>query len=380
MSLQPWGRGSSDSFEKSGSSGDKSKEDKRRKDKKPGMLSGLFKRKDRKSKAVDDDGEEPEKVSEESARSSTPPKTSSESLKDEIRTPKPPQPAPQRHPSKLQKTPPPELSSVKETETETETGRDSPQSPPVEEDPKSSLRLVPSDSQPVTAPQPLQVHSSKTGEPSSAAQYAAGREEDVLSEVPLKFATDASQSSPVDRSQADDFESSSDSRKPPEQPRSPDEQTAAVPAPLASQARSEANAEAWPAPGDGQAAEDRKLPAKDTQQQPSRQIHSAASSEHPTIHEPPPSAEERTQRLTPTTHHDPAWSDANLRSYLEDGSEIRDLLVIIHDKSNVPPTGADHPVTGSLYKEESKALGEMSSRLDDMLNSWLSQRSLTYIR
>jgi hypothetical protein len=131
------GRGSFETFDKSG---DKTRDDKKRKDKKPGMLSGLFKRKDRKSKVVDDEMEEPEKVSEESTRSYTPPKSSSESLKDDVRSAKL-QPGPQRHPSKLQKLPPPELSPVKETENGVEIHVPS----PIEEEPKSSLRLVGSD-------------------------------------------------------------------------------------------------------------------------------------------------------------------------------------------------------------------------------------------
>ncbi|MCJ1368083.1 hypothetical protein MMC16_007222 [Acarospora aff. strigata] len=39
----------------------------------------------------------------------------------------------------------------------------------------------------------------------------------------------------------------------------------------------------------------------------------------------------------------PPWSDASLRTYLEDDTEISDLLVVVHNKSGVVPAGPDHP-------------------------------------
>ncbi|CAG8110798.1 unnamed protein product [Penicillium salamii] len=71
----------------------------------------------------------------------------------------------------------------------------------------------------------------------------------------------------------------------------------------------------------------------------------------------------------------PTWSDSSLRSYMDEENDIRDLFIIVHDKSNVPPAGPDHPITGRLFKEESKKLKEMNNQLDEMLVSWMSQRS-----
>lgn len=71
----------------------------------------------------------------------------------------------------------------------------------------------------------------------------------------------------------------------------------------------------------------------------------------------------------------PPWSDASLRTYLEDDSEIRDLLVVVHDKSGVVPAGPDHPITGGLFKEENRRLGELSNRLDGLLGDWLARKS-----
>lgn len=74
------GRSSFDNIDKALGANDKGRDDKKRKDKKPGMLSGLFKRKDKRTKSIEDDSEEPEKVSGEISRTSPIPKTSSESV------------------------------------------------------------------------------------------------------------------------------------------------------------------------------------------------------------------------------------------------------------------------------------------------------------
>jgi hypothetical protein len=71
----------------------------------------------------------------------------------------------------------------------------------------------------------------------------------------------------------------------------------------------------------------------------------------------------------------PTWSDASLLSYLDDENDIRDLLIIVHDKSNVPPAGPDHPITGSLFKEESRRLKEMSGQLDELLGKWIARKT-----
>lgn len=70
----------------------------------------------------------------------------------------------------------------------------------------------------------------------------------------------------------------------------------------------------------------------------------------------------------------PTWSDASLRAYLEDDSDIRDLLVVVHDKSQIRPVGRDHPVVKNLFKEENKKLGEISNRLDGLLGDYLARK------
>ncbi|KAJ4339856.1 protein phosphatase regulator [Ascochyta clinopodiicola] len=70
----------------------------------------------------------------------------------------------------------------------------------------------------------------------------------------------------------------------------------------------------------------------------------------------------------------PAWSDACLRSYLDDGSEIRDLLLMINDTTGVVPVGKDHPLMSGLFVEESKAAQSISSELDRLLNGLVDNR------
>jgi hypothetical protein len=70
----------------------------------------------------------------------------------------------------------------------------------------------------------------------------------------------------------------------------------------------------------------------------------------------------------------PAWSDASLRSYLEDGSEIRDLLLMINDTTGVVPVSNDHPLMSGLYVEEAKAAQTLSSELDRLLAGLMDNR------
>ena len=71
----------------------------------------------------------------------------------------------------------------------------------------------------------------------------------------------------------------------------------------------------------------------------------------------------------------PTWSDASLRAYLEDDTDIRDLLIVVHDKSDVKPAGADHPLVKDLFKEENRKLGELSTQLDGLLGDLLDRKS-----
>lgn len=69
-----------------------------------------------------------------------------------------------------------------------------------------------------------------------------------------------------------------------------------------------------------------------------------------------------------------SWNDVNLRAFFDSGSEIRDLLVVVYDKTDVEPAGPDHPVAGNLFREQHSKLAEITSQLDNMLGDWLARK------
>jgi hypothetical protein len=78
--------------------------------------------------------------------------------------------------------------------------------------------------------------------------------------------------------------------------------------------------------------------------------------------------------LSPTTSNIPPWSDAHLRAYLDDPSDIRDLLLVVHDTSGVVPVGPDHPLMSNLFVEERGKVQEMHTALDGLLGQWLAKK------
>ncbi|OAP63115.1 hypothetical protein AYL99_02342 [Fonsecaea erecta] len=117
-------------------------------------------------------------------------------------------------------------------------------------------------------------------------------------------------------------------------------------------------------------------------------LQPAVSSSSPLPHEPNPSESDGTASTskpspsstthTPSTSRStPTWSDASLRSYMENSQDIKDLLIIVHDKSNVTPVGPDHPLMHNLFVDERTKLAEMQSQLDTMLMSWISKKNAT---
>ncbi|KAL1797701.1 hypothetical protein ACET3X_004307 [Alternaria dauci] len=69
-----------------------------------------------------------------------------------------------------------------------------------------------------------------------------------------------------------------------------------------------------------------------------------------------------------------AWSDASLRAYLDDGSEIRDMLVVINDTTGVVPVGRDHPLMKDYLAEETKTMQGLSGELDRLLHGLMEKR------
>jgi hypothetical protein len=118
-----------------------------------------------------------------------------------------------------------------------------------------------------------------------------------------------------------------------------------------------------------------------SQEEPSMSRSTSSTPELVEVPHEESTQDERTPTSTiQSSHSAPAWSDAGLRTYLEDDSDIRDLLVVVHDKSDVKPVGPDHPVVQNLCKEETRRLGEMSSRLDHLLQDLLARKSRAAVR
>ncbi|KAF6838180.1 Tip elongation aberrant protein Tea4 [Colletotrichum plurivorum] len=69
-----------------------------------------------------------------------------------------------------------------------------------------------------------------------------------------------------------------------------------------------------------------------------------------------------------------SWNDAKLRAFFDSSSDIRDMLVVVYDKSDVAPAGPDHPVAGSLFREQNARLAEITTQLDNMLGDWLARK------
>ena len=61
--------------------------------------------------------------------------------------------------------------------------------------------------------------------------------------------------------------------------------------------------------------------------------------------------------------HEPkdTWNDASLREFFDDGEEVRDLLVVVYDKTGVEPVGNDHPVVGGMFSKENLKLADMTN-------------------
>lgn len=56
-----------------------------------------------------------------------------------------------------------------------------------------------------------------------------------------------------------------------------------------------------------------------------------------------------------------SWNDANLRAFFDSGSEIRDLLVVVYDKSDVSPVDDEDALVGSLFREQNAKLAEITT-------------------
>lgn len=365
------------------------KEDKKKKEKKPGMLSGLFKRKDKKSKNLDDDVDDPlshEKHSGESSRSSPVPKGSEESLRTETQSPPKLQPTNKDHPNKLQKRSRSDSAS-KESKT-------SPRSALVH---KTSHQLMTPDrpAQSATAslrsahsPEPdivpKNVKESQVDRPSSS----GGPRLDHPPAVESRISDGARSTPPPTRDPPSVPLSSEDSRRQEKQPQEePERGQPSRPTPEVSPDRAanafgkdavdrydaraidrlsespvQITAEGAARPHPAGAGND--FSSQDTADLAPSPPSSPEMVDAPEMHEPKGGDEIAREPTPVSSTATQTWSDASLRTYLENDNDIKDLLIVVHDKSGVVPAGPDHPVVGGLFKKEQAKLSEITSVSD----------------
>ncbi|KAL5381120.1 hypothetical protein DPSP01_007376 [Paraphaeosphaeria sporulosa] len=419
-----------ESLEKNGFA-DKVKDDKKKKEKKPGMLSGLFKRKDKKGKVVgmdsiDSDAEPSSKQSEEYGRESPQSKPSDEFSTERASSEQNAAPSRQSSKGKLQKpnrgreespskvkgilkmdTPEP-LAMQSTSAKEPVAGQTATQS-------TSTMRLVPSEEPSVEEravspekPSPLNTTVAKLNplnitkvsqngetkpekvkkakqrvqlddfdsddekdpfaDPAMQTQSAQQSEPEPtgrLSESPVHVS--AADAQPPAKENTQDKDQESDSQQPPGLTGDTSSQETSSPI-------------STPTPDDSPATTQPSKPTIATSQaatSPDPAEPTSASSLMPPPSRPAPVPEKAMDVSPPNSSEStalPAWSDHSLRTYLDDGSDIRDMLLVINDTTGVVPVGPEHPIMSQLFVEETKTVSGLSTQLDSLLNGLLEKR------
>jgi hypothetical protein len=391
---------------------EKPKDDKKKKEKK-GMLSGLFKRKDKKAKPAENEVEDTEKISEDSTRGSPQSRESQESLSGRLAT------SPQRTSSKLHKQPPtkpatkispvqdgfqqretlsttnadPKSSTAPEAQSYSNTVRASISDPsngqgshgdqPTTQGNAQAEWISPTSSpaekrsffSPITtALRSSPSNASLEGEPAIKAVYAKKAKHrfeidaaDSEDEATPTTATKLDQSiSPSDSGRPRDRQPDPRQESPIEEPKEAPPPPPSQPPPLLADHSSTSEPPPMSPPSPSQSSSP-SLADVDTGNDVDRSTNDTTTSP-------------RADAYTPsTTRSTPTWSDASLRNYMDNNQDIRDLLIIVHDKSNIVPAGPDHPIMGNLFVTEKGRLAEMQATLDSMLTSWLSRKNSTLL-
>ena len=372
---------------------DKRKKEKKEKDKKPGMLSNLFKRKDKKGKVQEDDIDEfmwNKKASSEDARSSpVPSKDSEEFISEEPALHR--QSSPQRHPSKLQKQARVEVSTVKQSNLVSEARSTEAQQPPapdrappsVSAD-ESSMWLVQPDNQ-------HQVDSVQTGRDLSPelTHMSSAMQDDTedqksggsFTKILQSKSSSNSDSRPEKvkkakvRAELDDFDSSTDvspiderakevvrpAMQRPSVPGAYPDSYNATPADEKPDAMNERLSESpvQISPVDASRSNPPALMVDTSSQEEGPSPASSPSPELVDVDEIHGKKSSENSISTPTSTS--TWSDAHLRTYFDDDTDIKDLLVVVYDKSGIVPAGPDHPIMGNLFKEENAKLADITN-------------------
>lgn len=362
----------------------KNGKEKKEKDKKPGMLSGLFKRKDKKLKSQEDDVEDLVLGKQSTDKDPASPVPSKES--DEVVLPdEAPIQEIQRQPSKLQKQPPSEMSPVRKSSKGKESKFIEPQqipapdrAPPAETAQAPSMRLVHSE-----AGSEETIHAPRDTSPEPAreltpvpAQPKDQKTPGAISKILRSASSNNSEPKPIkakkakSRVELDDFDTSEEN------------------SPIEGPARESSKQVQRPIPGSFPDSyistpqnERTNMMEERLSESPVQVSPVTPSQSHPpqlmvdtsSQEEPPSPVSSASPELinvddaiekkgSPTTSTSTAtWSDAHLRTFFDDDGDIKDLLVVVYDNSGVVPAGPDHPVIGSLFGEENAKLADITN-------------------
>ncbi|KAI9158946.1 Tip elongation aberrant protein Tea4 [Paramyrothecium foliicola] len=107
----------------------------------------------------------------------------------------------------------------------------------------------------------------------------------------------------------------------------------------------------------------------------SQEDHSLESSPSPELIHGDEVSKDGTSR---TTSREEAWDDLKLRAFFDESDHIRDLLVVVYDKTNSATAASDHPIAGTLFREQNAKLAEITTQLDNMLGLFEQQDQLLY--
>jgi hypothetical protein len=416
-----------ESLEKNGFA-DKVKDDKKKKEKKSGMLSGLFKRKDRKGKgaqdSMDSDIERPEEADRSSPQSKPSDELAERSSAEQVTAPAPVRQLskPKVHRSHRDDSPQ-KTKGILKTESPTELSAepdvqlDRVDNQPAAQQSTSTMRLVPPEQDEAgksSVEEQTRSPDSTSNTTNSRNPFSGMVKPQQEGEVKREKVTKAKQ-----RVQLDDFDSD-ESSDPFADPDAQDKQgetenvestgrlsespvhvSAADAQPLhkGTIADREKESECHHAPG---------LSTDSSSQETSSPVSTPTPDDSPmkTIPENNPLSTFRSDYTSSPTHHAfepagpppsrpapnptkdrepsppvssestmlPAWSDASLRAYLDDGSEIRDMLVVINDTTGVVPVTRDHPLMKNYLAEETKTIQGLSGELDRLLNGLMEKR------
>lgn len=364
---------------------DKRKKDKKDKDKKPSAIRSFFTRGGKKKLTDDDD----ESLGKRSMDSSTDNGHGRELEDADDRQSPESAPAPQRQPSKLQKQPRTEPSPTRKPgPSAREAAPDASTVNNVANVPPATMRIVDESAQDSRDNAPRPDNTRETGgQRSAAARVAPSRTQD--GDSPSQMVTSAKTRAPLDDSDSGDDDAagprgrrtaqSGDERegtRGPRQPQNlggaPKESSAPTKVQAAVELVSGSPVQISPATsnnppalmGDTSSQEDQSSPISSPSPEPldgdegSRARH----------------RKEDSVTTSTSTTISSTWNDTSLRAFFDSGSDIRDMLVVVYDKSDVVPAGPDHPVAGTLFREQNAKLAEITTQLDNMLGDWLARK------